>query len=66
MDSSDSKVNYERELQLTQVSENILYRCLSVYPADMLHNVGALCSLGSLSIHYGEAHDHCLIVNDVS
>ena len=37
MDSLYSKVNYERELQLTQVSENILYQCLSVYLADMLH-----------------------------
>ena len=37
MDSLYSKVNYERELQLTQVSDNILYQCLSVYLADMLH-----------------------------
>ena len=37
MDSSYSKVNYECELQLTQVSENILYQYLSVYLADMLH-----------------------------
>ena len=37
MDSSYSKANYERELQLTQVSENVLYQCLSVHLADMLH-----------------------------
>ena len=37
MDLLCSKVNYECELQLTQVSENILYQCLSVYLADMLN-----------------------------
>ena len=65
MDSLYSKANYERELQLTQVSENVLYQCLSVYLAGVTH-FGALCSLGSLSLLHSEAHDHCLIVNDVS
>ncbi len=37
MDSLYSKTNFERELQLTQVSENILYQHLSVHLAGMLH-----------------------------
>ena len=37
MDSSYSKANYEHQLQLTQVSENVLYQCLSVHLVDILH-----------------------------
>ena len=55
MDSLYSKANYERELQLTQVSENVLYQCLSVYLAGMLH-ILVLCALLVVSASFIMKH----------
>ena len=55
MDSLYSKINYERELQLTQVSENVLYQCLSVYLAVMLH-ISVLCALLVVSASFIVKH----------
>ena len=61
-----SKANYERELQLTQVSENVLYQCLSVYLAGMLH-ILVLCALLVVSASFIVKHMNIvLFVNDVS
>ena len=55
MDSLYSKINYEHELQLIQVSENVLYQCLSVYLAGMLH-ISVLCALLVVSASFIVKH----------
>ena len=57
---------FDRELLPTQVSENIVHQHSSVYLTGILRYFVVLCPPCSIIIHHSEAHDHCLIVSDVS